>query len=233
MGVCGSSVGAVCGNTEGIVQDEDNVIEVGTTSGGREGHLSSSERRRMRTNSSLLLLWLVDFGNPRRVHARALDTLGDLRHRCAVEIELPSDYWDMVNLAFVEGRQPGEHETLQQAGITQDAEVTLKGVHDIASAIDVVKHAREGNIEEIKIACIYAPEKVHEVDLWDRWTALHWAAYIGHGKVVHTLLEASADVNAADKHGHQPLFYAEKVNKRGVMNQLVAAGAHPTEQTET
>ena len=39
-------------------------------------------------------------------------------------------------------------------------------------------------------------------------TALHAAAFQGHGKIVHILLEQGSDVELEDKYGNTPAFYA-------------------------
>ena len=40
------------------------------------------------------------------------------------------------------------------------------------------------------------------------WTALMYAAYIGHDNVVNLLLESRVDVNTANNKGHTPLMLA-------------------------
>ena len=40
-------------------------------------------------------------------------------------------------------------------------------------------------------------------------TPLHWASLRGHKEVVVLLVEKGANVNAQDKHGDTPLYWAE------------------------
>eukprot|EP00903_Cladosiphon_okamuranus_P018105 g16662.t1 len=56
-------------------------------------------------------------------------------------------------------------------------------------------------------------------------TALHFAAYFGHGDIVAILLSSGADKHALDSDGTTPLMWAAGSNRLDAVEKLVAAGA--------
>ncbi|MEW6164444.1 MAG: ankyrin repeat domain-containing protein [Pseudomonadota bacterium] len=59
------------------------------------------------------------------------------------------------------------------------------------------------------------------------WTALHYAAFAGHGALVDDLLAAGADVNARSTNGSTVVMMAAREGHLAVARQLLAAGANP------
>jgi ankyrin repeat protein len=62
---------------------------------------------------------------------------------------------------------------------------------------------------------------------WEGWTALHWAAWRGKADVAGALLEAGADPDTRNHHGATPLDCA-KANRHaeiiGLLEQAIAKG---------
>lgn len=59
------------------------------------------------------------------------------------------------------------------------------------------------------------------------WTALHYAAFAGHGGLVDRLLAAGADVNARSTNGSTVVMMAAREGHAGIARRLLAAGANP------
>jgi hypothetical protein len=59
------------------------------------------------------------------------------------------------------------------------------------------------------------------------WTALHYAAFAGHGAVTERLLAAGADVNARSTNGSTVVMMAAREGHEVIAQQLIAAGANP------
>ncbi len=57
-----------------------------------------------------------------------------------------------------------------------------------------------------------------------KWTALHLAAKHGHSRVVQTLLQYCANVNALTAEGCTPLYYAAVSGQHDILNVLVEHG---------
>lgn len=60
------------------------------------------------------------------------------------------------------------------------------------------------------------------------WTALHYAAFAGHGERVEELLAAGADVNARSTNGSTVVMMATREGHADIARRLLAAGANPT-----
>jgi len=61
----------------------------------------------------------------------------------------------------------------------------------------------------------------------EQTTALHTASCEGHGKTVAVLVELGISVDAQDKAGYTPLFYAINANKMDTYKLLISLGATP------
>ncbi len=60
-----------------------------------------------------------------------------------------------------------------------------------------------------------------------RWTALHYAAFGGHGELVETLLGSGADVNARSTNGSTVVMMAAREGHADLAKRLLEAGANP------
>lgn len=61
----------------------------------------------------------------------------------------------------------------------------------------------------------------------DGMTALHWAAYYENVEIARLLIEAGADVQAANRYGVRPLSVACTTGNEAIVEMLLAAGADP------
>lgn len=59
------------------------------------------------------------------------------------------------------------------------------------------------------------------------WTALHYAAFAGHGGLVETLLAAGANVDARSTNGSTVVMMAAREGHAEIAQRLLAAGANP------
>jgi len=62
-------------------------------------------------------------------------------------------------------------------------------------------------------------------------TPLHFAAFLGYGKVVEFLLSKGADINAKDENGWTPLHLAVKYGHKRVAEYLLSKGADVNART--
>lgn len=59
------------------------------------------------------------------------------------------------------------------------------------------------------------------------WTALHYAAFAGHGELMDDLLDAGADINARSTNGSTVVMMAAREGHAAIAQRLLAAGANP------
>jgi len=60
-----------------------------------------------------------------------------------------------------------------------------------------------------------------------QWSALHYAAFAGHGDAVKELVARGADINARSTNGSSPLMMAVYEGREATVKQLLALGADP------
>lgn len=80
--------------------------------------------------------------------------------------------------------------------------------------------AETGNLKKIKALLKENPTLVNEKDSYGM-TALHWAVDKRRFRAAEMLIEEGADVNAADKNGETPLFYATNQEYIGRMATML------------
>jgi ankyrin repeat protein len=92
---------------------------------------------------------------------------------------------------------------------------------------DIIKAAKNGDVQKISEILSQHPELIHARDSDDS-TPLHCAAWKGHVEVVQLLLTAGADVNLHNKNGHwgtTPLHAAAHGNQAAIAEILIHNGA--------
>ena len=97
---------------------------------------------------------------------------------------------------------------------------------------EIIKAAKSGNVERIKMLLKEDPDLVHARDR-DGSTPLHCATWKGHAEVVALLLKAGADVNAENNNDHwgtTPLHAAAHANQAVIAELLVEHGANVNAQ---
>ncbi|MBV9463627.1 MAG: ankyrin repeat domain-containing protein, partial [Verrucomicrobiae bacterium] len=61
----------------------------------------------------------------------------------------------------------------------------------------------------------------------DGWSALMWAAYLGHAEIVQKLIAAGARLDAVNAEGDTALMLACAEDREDVAEMLLKAGSHP------
>jgi ankyrin repeat protein len=92
---------------------------------------------------------------------------------------------------------------------------------------EMIKAAKTGQLEKIKLLLAADPKLVHARDS-DGSTPLHCATWKGHPEVVALLLDAGADVNARNNNEHwgtTPLHAAAHANQASIAQMLIDHGA--------
>lgn len=92
---------------------------------------------------------------------------------------------------------------------------------------EVIKAAKSGQVEKVKLLLAADPRLVDARDS-DGSTPLHCATWKGHPEVVALLLDAGADVNAANNNEHwgtTPLHAAAHANQAAIAQMLIDHGA--------
>jgi ankyrin repeat protein len=95
------------------------------------------------------------------------------------------------------------------------------------AAKDIIKAAKSGNIEKIKVLLATDTGLVNARDK-DGSTPLHCACWKGHPEAVAILLAAGADVNARNQNEHwgtTPLHAAAHANQPDIARLLIEHGA--------
>lgn len=91
----------------------------------------------------------------------------------------------------------------------------------------IIKAAKKGNVAALK-SLLGSDQSLLEARDTDGSTPLHCATWKGHEHVVAALLEAGADVNAANQNEHwgtTPLHAAAHANQAGIAKLLLDHGA--------
>jgi ankyrin repeat protein len=90
---------------------------------------------------------------------------------------------------------------------------------------DLIFAVQNNNVELVK-TLIDANYNIHIQDSIGNDTALHWASFKGHKEIVELLLNAGADVNKLNKHGHTALLDASWNGKTSIVKLLLKANAN-------
>ncbi len=72
--------------------------------------------------------------------------------------------------------------------------------------------------------------EVDKVEIYDEWSALHFAAFLGYKSIVLMLLDAKPDVNLQDLSGRSPLLLAAEHGETDIAIALMGAGADPNKR---
>jgi catalase (peroxidase I) len=105
----------------------------------------------------------------------------------------------------------------------QPGAAALKTGADTKASADFREHAMHGSIERLKE--IEATADIQSADANSNRTALHKAAFWGHGDVVEYLISKGANVNVQDSDGDSPLHDAARFGHKACVTHLLAGGA--------
>merc|ERR1712166_273351 len=99
----------------------------------------------------------------------------------------------------------------------------------LAKDADLAKGAEEGTLtqSQMELVTCFAPDRVHEVKDWMKYTLLHNAAMNGHSESVQLLITAKASLNAEDTHKETPLPRAARYGQDEPVQLLLTAKANP------
>merc|ERR1712086_600515 len=99
----------------------------------------------------------------------------------------------------------------------------------LAKDVDLAKGAEEGTLtqSQMELVTCFAPDRVHEVKDWMKYTLLHNAAMNGHSESVQLLLTANPNLNAEDTHKETPLHRAARYGQDEPVQLLLTAKANP------
>jgi ankyrin repeat protein len=89
----------------------------------------------------------------------------------------------------------------------------------------IFEAVEQGNVQQVKVLLQQEPDLALKKDS-DGVTLLHEAAFGGKKDVAALLLTTKADVNARDKYGYRPLYYASALGNNDVADLLRRHGAH-------
>ncbi len=92
------------------------------------------------------------------------------------------------------------------------------------ATVDILAAATLGDAERVRALLKEKPERARERDPGGV-TPLHRAALHGHLEIAKALIEAGADVNAADRRGHTQLHTAVKAGHKDIAQLLLDKGA--------
>eukprot|EP00656_Telonema_subtile_P011351 TRINITY_DN15596_c0_g1_i5.p1 TRINITY_DN15596_c0_g1~~TRINITY_DN15596_c0_g1_i5.p1 ORF type:complete len:321 (+),score=58.09 TRINITY_DN15596_c0_g1_i5:162-1124(+) len=181
--------------------------------------------------SSPLLQLRMEYPTQAVFQIRSLDTVQTLLDLVAVELGLEQQ--DTAGLALeVAGDFVGDpKQTLQAAGLHQNAEFVVLGeVEEMkAHRVDILEASKHARVQDVRLVCRRCPQHVHARSEPERYTALHLAA-IRHStaEVALMLLKAGADPSVRDKGNYTPLHKAAIYNSIEVARLLIEANADPS-----
>jgi ankyrin repeat protein len=91
-------------------------------------------------------------------------------------------------------------------------------------ATKIFEAVESGNLQQVKVLLQREPTLALKRDS-EGVTLLHEAAFGGKKDVAALLLATKADVNAQDKYGYRPLYYASALGNNDVADLLRRHGA--------
>ena len=98
-------------------------------------------------------------------------------------------------------------------------------------SVDIWEAAEYGNIETIKHHLANGTDV--NVQDFDGWTPLHWAAMEGHKKIAELLIANGADVNMKSSSlGRTPLQHAAQLGHKKIAELFIAKGADVNAKSE-
>jgi ankyrin repeat protein len=95
----------------------------------------------------------------------------------------------------------------------------------LAGESDIIKAARSGNVEKVKILLKADPQLIRIEDNGIGATALHWALIYGKKEVVKAILAYNPDVNKTEAHGGTTMHWAAHFDDVENIRWLLDRGA--------
>lgn len=85
----------------------------------------------------------------------------------------------------------------------------------------LIEAAKEGNVKKVEELLKKSGVNLNEKDSGSGMTALMWASYKGHEKVVKLLLEYGAKVDEKDNHGRTAFEWAHDFGQKNIFKPLI------------
>jgi len=205
-------------------------------------------KRQAAVAKSPLLKLSIIFDTPESIQIGAYltemhskETIKVLLYRCSQRLNIGIEHIELRRTGVLVGPETSD---LEDTAITDGAELHLHLLgdinwHDVLAATEAVRSeaatldihwaANRGDLEVIEKVAMHAPDRINELDA-NLETPLRWAAGFGRAMAVNRLIEAKGDVNAKNKWGNTPVYYAIQNQHTAVVAMLKEAGA--IEQSE-
>ena len=125
----------------------------------------------------------------------------------------------------------GENPDIESARILIESGARVNVVND-SGETPLLSAIKKGNPALALYLLEHGASLGHKDEQYGR-NELHLATLRGYGKVVDELVVKGADINAEDKAGHTPLYYASKYGHHHIADVLLQHGADKQQQSRT